>query len=98
MQHCEIDNNDVIFIKQYNDRYTWLTSYKCNDFKSVFFYCNLFCLSRASRYQKNNNSLILERGVKYHKNTYHLFDVSKNQHNSYFKDIIVNYEDTNKNE
>ena len=41
---------------------------------------------------------MLERGLKYHENKYHLYDVSTNQCNSYFKDIIVNYEDTSKNE
>ena len=41
---------------------------------------------------------MLERWLKYHENKYHLFDVSKIQCNSYFKDIIVNYEDKSKNE
>ena len=38
-EHYEIDNNDVIFIEKYNERYSWLTSFKCYDYKGVFFHC-----------------------------------------------------------
>ena len=41
---------------------------------------------------------MLERGLKYHENKYHLCVVSKIRRNLYFKDIIVNYEDKSKNE
>ena len=38
-KHCETNNNDVIFVKKYNGRYTWITSYKCNDCNGIFFHC-----------------------------------------------------------
>ena len=76
-KHCETDNNDVFFIKKYNERYSWLTTYKCNDFNGVFFHCLHCSISRASRYQKNNNYLMLERGIQYYENKYHLLDRTK---------------------
>ena len=45
----------------------------------------------------NNNYLMLERGVNYHENKYHLFDGSKHQRDFYCKHIIVNYEEKNEN-
>ena len=97
-KHCETDNNDVFFIKKYNERYSWLTTYKCNDCNGVFFHCLHCSISRASRYQKNNNYLMLERGIKYHENKYHLLDRTKHQRDFNCKDIIVNYEEKKEKE
>ena len=97
-KHCETNNNDVIFVKKYNERYTWITSYKCNDCNGIFFHCKKCSITRATRYQKNNDYLMLERGLQYHENKYHLFDVSKPQRNPFLKGIIVNYENKSKDE
>ena len=97
-KHCKTDNNDVFFIKKHKERYSWLTTYKCNDCNGVFFHCLHCSISRASRYQKNNNYLMLERGIKYHENKYHLLDRTKHQRDFNCKDIIGNYEEKKEKE